>query len=197
MVELIHNDVIIKLRCCLFGERLRVESLNRNKQIVDTLRPVVTDKHFSKVCILQHSTESIHALLENFLTVSHKQQTTRLIRILLAETFVIKRGNNSLACTSCGNNKVAIITTHLALCFQLIEDFLLIGIRRNVHRVHFGIVAVEVFFCLQRTCKTFLLLFVIVFKFIGIPVAFKGGCDLINGFRKILFRNLYVPFKAT
>lgn len=89
MVELIHNDIIIKLRCCFGCEILRVKGLDRNKQIVDAVRLVVTHEHLPEVGVLEYSTESIQTLLENFFPVCHKEQSARLVRILLAEALVV------------------------------------------------------------------------------------------------------------
>ena len=89
MVEFIHNDVIIKLRCCFGCEILRVKGLNGNKQIVDAFRPIAAHKHLPEVGVLEYSTEGIQTLLENFFPVRHKEQAARLVRILLAEALVI------------------------------------------------------------------------------------------------------------
>ena len=62
MVELVHDDVIIKIRCGFSGEVLRIKGLNRHKQVVDAVRLIAADKHFTEVCILQHRTESIKTL---------------------------------------------------------------------------------------------------------------------------------------
>ena len=89
MVELIHNDVIIKLWCCFGCEILRVKGLDGNKQIVDAVRLVVTHEHLPEVGVLEYSTESIQTLLENFFPVCHEEQSARLVRILLAEALVV------------------------------------------------------------------------------------------------------------
>ena len=78
--------------------------------------------------------------------MSHKQKPARLFRVMLAKTLVIKRRNYRLSGTCGGNNKVSMITTNLALSFQLIENFLLIGIGRNIHCINFGIITVKIFF---------------------------------------------------
>ena len=89
MVEFIHNDVIIKLRCCFGCEILRVKGLNGNKQIVDAFRPIAAHKHLPEVGVLEHGAEGVQTLLENFLPVCHKEQAARLVRILLAEALVV------------------------------------------------------------------------------------------------------------
>ena len=59
MVELVHDDIVIEIRCGFRGEILRIEGLNRHEQIVDTIRLVATDKHFAKVGIFEYRTEGI------------------------------------------------------------------------------------------------------------------------------------------
>ena len=58
-MELVHNDVVIKVRGSLGGEILRVEGLNGKKQVVDTLRPVITHEQLSEIGVLQNSTECV------------------------------------------------------------------------------------------------------------------------------------------
>ena len=72
MVEFVHDDVIVELRCSFCCEILRIESLDRDKQIVDTFRLVAAYKHFAKVSIFENSSERVHALLEDFFSVCHK-----------------------------------------------------------------------------------------------------------------------------
>ena len=196
MVELVNNDIVIKIRRGFRGEILRVEGLNRHEQIINAVRLVAADKHFAEVSILQHRTKGIKALLEDFLTVCNKQQTTGTIGILLAEMLVIQRGNDRLAGTRRGNNEVVIISAHIALGIELVQNLLLIGVGLNIHRVDLGIVGVEILFCFQCASKTFFLILAVILKLIGIPVAFKGCGDLINGFRQVLFCDFNVPFQT-
>ena len=146
VVKLVHNNIIIKIPRCFFGKALRVESLNGYKKIVYAFRFIAAYKHLPKVCIFQYCAKGVHTLFQNFFTMSHEQKSARLIRVLLAKTLVIKRRNHSLSGTGGGNNKVSVIATNLALCFQLIKNFLLIGIWSDIHRIHFGIITVKVFF---------------------------------------------------
>ena len=193
MVELVHNDIVVEVRGSFCGKVLGIESLDGDKQIIDTFRLVAAYKHLTKVCILQYSAESVHILLQDFLTMSYKQQSTRLIRILLPETLIVQCRNNCFTSTGSCHNQVAIVATNLSLSFQLIQNFLLIRIRRDIHGIDFGIIGAEVFFCIQRTSQTFLLILGVVFELVGIPVAFKGCSNLSNGFGKVLLGDLYVP----
>ena len=146
MVELVHNNIIIKIPRCFFGKALRVEGLNGYKKIVYAFRFIAAYKHLPKVCIFQYCAKGVHTLFQNFFTMSHEQKPARLIRVLLAEALVIERRNYRLSGSGGGNNKVSMITTNLAFCFQLIKNFLLIGIWSDIHRIHFGIITVKVFF---------------------------------------------------
>ena len=44
MVELVHNNVVIKIRGGLGSKILGVKGLNREKQVIDTLWPVIPCK---------------------------------------------------------------------------------------------------------------------------------------------------------
>ena len=72
MVELVHNNVIIEFWRGLCGKVLRIEGLDRDKQIVDALGLIAAHKHLSKVGIFENSSERAHALLEDFFSVCHK-----------------------------------------------------------------------------------------------------------------------------
>ena len=52
MVELVYDDVVIIIRISFCCEVLRIEGLNRNEQILNAVRLVAADKHFTKVGIL-------------------------------------------------------------------------------------------------------------------------------------------------
>ena len=125
----------------------------------------------------------------------HKQQAAGSIRILLAEALVIQRGDDRLASTGGSHHQIARIATNSALCLQLVQNLLLVGIGVDVHGVDVGIVGVEIFFCLQRPRQALSLILRVVFKFAVIPVILKGSGDLVNGFRQVAFRNLSVPFQ--
>ena len=73
MVEFVHNNIIVKIRCSLCSKILRIERLNRDKQMINIIWPVVSYEQFSEICILQHSSEGIHALPEYFFPVCNKQ----------------------------------------------------------------------------------------------------------------------------
>ena len=195
MVELVHDDVIIKLRCGFCGEVLRVESLNRNKQVVDAVRLIAAHKHLTEVGILQHSPEGVQALLEDFFPVRYKEQTAGLARILLAEPLVIQGGNDGFASSGGCYNQIAVVTANGTFCLQSVQYLLLIRIRRDVHGIDFGIIGTEILFSVQRPGKALLLILRIIFKFIGVPVALKGCRNLVDGLRQVFFRDLYVPLQ--
>ena len=126
----------------------------------------------------------------------YKQQAAGAIRVLLAEALVVQGRDDRLTGTGGSHHQIAHIATDRALCLQLVQNFLLVGIGIDVHGVDIGIVGVEIFFRLQRTGQAFSLIFRVVFKFAVIPVILEGGGDLVNGFGQVAFRYLGVPFKA-
>ena len=196
MVELIHDDVIVELWRCLFREVLRVKGLNGDKQIVNAFRLIAAHKHLSEVRVLEYSSEGIQTLLKNFFPVRHKQQAAGSIRILLAKTLVVQRRDDRLAGTGGSHHQIARIATDSALCLQLVQNLLLVGIGVDVHGVDIGIVGVEIFFRLQCPCQALSLILRVVFKFAVIPVILKGSGDLVNGFGQVAPRYFCVPFKA-
>ena len=196
VVELVHDDVIVKIGRCLFREVLRIEGLNGDKQIVDAFRLIAAHKQLSEVRVLDYSPEGIQTLLENFFPVRYKEQAARLVRILLAEALVVQRRDDRFAGTGGRHHQIARIATNSALCLQLVQNLLLVGIGVDVHGVDVGIVGVEIFFRLQRPRQALFLILRVVFKFAVIPVILKGSGDLVDGFGQVAFRYLGVPFKA-
>ena len=89
-----------------------------------------------------------------------------------------------------------IISAHVALGIELVQNLLLVGVGLNIHRVDFGIVGVEILFCFQCTCKTLFLILAVILKLIGIPVAFKCCSDLINSFRQVPLCDFNIPLKT-
>ena len=164
--------------------------------MVDAFRLAAAHKQFAKVGVLEHRAESIHALPENFFPMGHKKQTAGLVRMLFAEAFVVQRRNDCLAGTGGGYDQIAGIAPDLALSLQLIQDLLLVGVWRNVHGIHCGIVGVEVFFGLQRPGQPFFLVFFVILKLAVVPVVFKGRRDLVDGLRQIASGHLGVPFQT-
>ena len=182
MVEFVHDDVIVKIGTRLFCEALRVECLDGQKQVVDALRLIAAHKQLTKVCVLEHSAEGVQALLEDFLSLRYKQQAARLVWILLAETLVIQCRDDRLAGTGGRHHQIVRIATDSALCLQLVQNLLLVGIGVDVHGVDVGIVGVEIFFRFQRIGQTLFLSPIIVLKFAVIPVILEGSGDLVDGF---------------
>ncbi|MPM53494.1 hypothetical protein SDC9_100262 [bioreactor metagenome] len=65
-MELINDDVIIKITGGLLLPVLRVEGLDRHKQMVEVFRPISTDKELPKVRVPQYTAEAAEALLQYF-----------------------------------------------------------------------------------------------------------------------------------
>ena len=114
----------------------------------------------------------------------------------LTKTLIIQRGNHRLASTCSGYHQVAGVAADGALRLQLVQNFLLIGVGSDIHGVHFDIVGVEVFFRLQRPGQPLLLILGVILKFVGIPVALKGGCDLVDGLRQIPVSDFHIPLQT-
>ena len=183
MMELVYNDVIVKIRCRFGGKLLRIEGLDGNKQMVDAVGFVAANIQLAEIGILQHRPEGVQTLLQNLLPVCHKQQTAGLPRMLFAEALVIQCGDHGFAGAGGGDYQVAVVTPNGALGIQSVQNFLLVGIRQNVQRVNAAVVGLAVLFGFQGPRKALPLTFVVVLKLAGVPVAFKGGGNLIDGLR--------------
>ena len=196
MMELVYNDVIVEIRCRFGGKLLRIEGLDGNKQMVDAVGFVAAHIQLAEIGILQYRPEGVQALLQDLLSVCHKQQTAGLPRMLFAEALVIQCGDHGFAGAGGGDYQVAVVTPNGALGIQPVQDFLLVGIGQNIQGVDSAVVGLAVFFSLQGADQPFPLPFIVIFKLAGVPVAFKGGCDLFDGLRQVLSGHLDVPFQT-
>ena len=127
-MELVHNDVIVKICCRFGGKLLRIEGLDGNKQMVDAVGFVAAHIQLAEIGILQHRPEGVQALLQDFLPVCHKQQPAGLPRMLPAEALVIQCGDHGFAGAGSGHHQVAIIPPNGALGIQPVQDLSLIHI---------------------------------------------------------------------
>ena len=109
MMELVYNDVIVKICCRFGGKLLRIEGLDGNKQMINAVGSVTAHIQFTEIGILQYRPEGVQALLQDLLPVCHKQQTAGLPRMLFAEALVIQCGDHSFAGAGGGHHQVAII----------------------------------------------------------------------------------------
>ena len=183
MVEFVHHDIIVEISPGLGGKILRVEGLDGNKQVFNAVRFVIADQQFAEIGIFQHGTESVQALFQDFFPMRHEQQPAGLAGMLFTEPLVIQRRDDRFAGAGGGNHQIAIVPAHGAFGFQLVQNFLLVGIRQNVQRVNAAVVGLAVLFGFQGPRKALPLTFVVVLKLAGVPVAFKGGGNLIDGLR--------------
>ena len=98
----------------------------------------MSSQEFSKVLIPQNITESKAALLQDFFPMNNKQELG--VGLFFANPFKVKRCNYCFACTGGSNDQVFIPLVDFTLGADFIKDFLLIGVRRNIHKRH------EIFF---------------------------------------------------
>ena len=116
--------------------------------------------------------------------------------MLPAEALVIQCRDHSFAGAGGGDYQVAVVTPNGALGIQSVQNFLLVGIGQNIQGVDSAVVGLAVFFGFQGAGQPFPLPFIVIFKLAGVPVAFKGGCDLFDGLRQVLSSHLDVPFQT-
>jgi len=183
MMELVYNDVIVKICCRFGGKLLRIEGLDGNKQMINAVGSVTAHIQFTEIGILQYRPEGVQALLQDFLPVCYKQQPAGLPRMLPAEALVIQCGDHSFAGAGSGHHQIAIIPPNGALGIQPVQNFLLVGIGQNIQCIDSAVVGLAVFFGFQGAGQPLPLSFIIVLELIGVPIAFKGGCDLFDGLR--------------
>ena len=170
--------------------------MDGNKQVFNAVHFVIADQQFAEIGIFQHGTESVQALFQDFFPMRHEQQAARLSGMLFAEPLVVQRRDDRLAGTGGSNHQIAVVPAHGALRFQLVQNFLLVGIRQNIQCVNATVVGLAVLFGFQGPRKALPLTFVVVLELAGVPVAFKGGGDLIDGLRQIFPGHFHVPFQA-
>ena len=59
MMELVYNDVIVKIRCRFGSKLLRIEGLDGNKQMVDAVGFVVANIQLAEIGIFQYRPEGV------------------------------------------------------------------------------------------------------------------------------------------
>ena len=128
MVELVHDNVIVKIGGRLFRKALGIEGLNGQKQVVDALRLIAAHKHLTEIGVLEYRAEGVQALLEDLLPVRHKQQAAGSIRVLPAQALIVQRGNDRLAGTSGSHHQIAGVAANGTLRLQPVQYFLLVGV---------------------------------------------------------------------
>ena len=73
VVEFVHHNVVIVICRQTVIKSLGVKGLHRNKQVIQVLRPIATNKELTEIRIFQHALEGIPALLQDFFPVGHEQ----------------------------------------------------------------------------------------------------------------------------
>jgi hypothetical protein len=91
---------------------------------------MVADQQFPEVGVAKDCSKACTALLEDLFSVRNEQQTRSfaLGQSLCAKAAVIERSNYSFACASSCHDEVSPPVMVGSVSFQLIEDFLLVGI---------------------------------------------------------------------
>ena len=125
-----------------------------------------------------------------------KQQAAGLPCVLAAKAPVVQRRNHRLSRARGRHDQVAHSPVHLPLRAQLIQDFLLEGVRLDVHRVKIRVVGIKIPLRLQRLRQRLLLLLRVHLKFAGVPIALKSRVNFVDRLRKVRVRHLYVPLQA-
>ena len=191
VVELVHDDEIVVVGRGYLVKGLRVERLNGNEQVFKALGHDAANAEIAEIRIVEHSAEAFYTLPEDLFSVRHKEKSCT--PVFLTETLVIKCGNDSFACTRCGDNKVLPVMTYLTLGSQLVQNLLLIGewayikaviIIRGMILLGFE-TASDAHGHRENTGK------------IGaVPVVLKGGIYLADGVGLVVSGDFQVPFKA-
>ena len=194
MVGFVDDDIVVIICRQLLMERLRIERLYGDEQVVQRFRFISPHIEFAEIGVLQHACKSVAALFENFLTVSNEQQTVCFSGILFAEAAVVQCGNNCLAGTCGSDHEIAPDAANHAFGQQFIENFLLIGIWADVEQELWTLA--DILFSFQCLLKTFALGITVEAKFIGMPVGIKSRGNLADGLWQIMGSDLHVPFKT-
>ena len=135
VVELVHDDEIVEILADSLSKRAGVQSLHRNKQIIQRIRTMFANEQFAEIRVVKYPAEAFYALFKDFLAVRYEQQAAGLTCVFAAESAIIERGNYSFACAGRGNDKIAEMPADIALGFQAVEYLLLIGIGVDVKEV--------------------------------------------------------------
>ena len=93
---------------------------------------MTANPQISEIQIMQYSAKGFDALLKDFLPMRYEQQTVFLPMVLFAKARIIKGGDNGFPAARCRNHQIPIMVKYLSLNIQLIQYFLLIGIRTDV-----------------------------------------------------------------
>ena len=194
MVRLVDDDVVVVISGQLGVQGLRVQGLHRNEQMIQRFRLVVAHVKLAEVGVLQHTGEGITALFEDFFAVGNEQKSVRLADILLAEAFVVQRGNHGLAGAGGGNHQIPVQAAHLTFRQQSIENLLLIRVRTDVKQELQTISLILL--SLQGLVQAVALVLIVKFKLIGMPVSIKGSRNLADRLGQIAGGCLHVPFQT-
>ena len=95
VVELIHADIIVVIRCRPLGQFCRIKGLDTDKKMLNVCRLSAIHIEFTKVEIVQNLLECLDALFQNLFSVSNEQETSPGIRFF--EPLVVKSGDHGFS----------------------------------------------------------------------------------------------------
>ena len=132
MMGFVDDDIIIIIRRQPLPQRLRIQCLHGNEEIIQVFRLMAAYPQFPEVGVLQYALIGGQALLQDFFPVSDEQQPIARLGMGLSPTAIVQRRDHRFARAGGGYHQVAVIPAHFPLCSQLIQNGLLVGIGADV-----------------------------------------------------------------
>src|SRR4051812_14053143 len=127
-MALVDHDVIPVVRAKSLEQTPRVEALDRCEKMVVAERPAATDEELAEGLVAEHVAEGVARLAEQFLAVREEEQPRpQARRADLA--MVIERRDDGLPRAGRRHHEVATPIVQRALGLEVLEDFLLEGVR--------------------------------------------------------------------
>ena len=129
MMELVDNHDVERGRIELRQIDLR-QGLNGRKHVPPLVGPVAVHVELAEVSRSQDLAERAEALPQDFLSMGHKQQAE--IAVLIAQALVVERGDDGLAGSRRGHDKILEAVMPFALHGELLEHLALVGPRFDI-----------------------------------------------------------------
>ena len=124
VVKLVDNHDVERSRIELLQIHLG-QRLNGGKHVPPLVGPVAVHVEFAEVSRPQDLAECAEALLQDFLPMRHKQQAQ--VAVLVAQALVVQRGDDGLAGSGGGDDKILEAVMPVALYGELFEHLALVG----------------------------------------------------------------------